>query len=294
MTPAMEWVVDHRTAELTALFRAFTSLGDAGFFLLFVSVGYWLWRPGPFSRFGLLVLGSTILNVSLKELFAVPRPEGHQLIAAAGWSFPSGHSQTAAAIWPWLALELGRLRQGRLWRWPLAAVLVAGVAASRVYLGVHTPRDVVAGVAIGAAITAVAWPLAHQTPRWWDDLGWRRQAVAVAAAVTLWCAVVLPHSVDPAAPAAAGALAGFWIGSLYRRHTVRSELPGSGWRPLLALAIGVAVAFGLRIGLKELFAALGPAAPIDDLIRYVAVGAWVGIGAPSLFAALRLGGRPAS
>ncbi len=289
----MEWIVDHRTAELTALFRFFTSLGDAGFFLLFVSVGYWLWRPGAFIRFGLLLLGSTLLNVSLKELFQVPRPEVSQLIGAAGWSFPSGHAQIAAAVWPWLALEVGRHGggRGRLWRWSAVAVVVAGVAASRVYLGVHTPRDVVAGVVLGAATTALAWQLVRRRPGWWAALEPRLQAATIATVVAAWCLVVLPVSIDPAAAAAGGALAGFWIGSLYRRHALGSTLPPRGWRLLVAVAIGLGVTAGLRIGLKEAFAALGPAAPMDDLIRYLAVATWISIGAPWLFAGIGLAER---
>ncbi len=285
----MQWIIDHRTVELTALFSFFTSLGDAGFFLVFVAAGYWLWRPVTFARFGLLVLGSTILSVSLKELFEVPRPDLSPLIAASGWSFPSGHAQTAAAIWPWLALELGRHRggRGRLWRWSSVVVVVAGVAMSRVYLGVHTPRDVVAGVAVGVGLAAVAWRLARQPPGWWQGLGRHRQSAAVALAVVAWCLVVLPASADPAAPAAAGALAGFWIGSLYRRDP-GSALPASGWRPLVAVAIGIGVMVALRGGLKELFVVWGPRAPWADLIRYLAIGAWIGLGAPSLFRALGL------
>ncbi len=284
----MEWVIAHRTPELTALFKFFTSLGDAGFFLLFVSVGYWLWRPQTFARFGLLLLGSAMLNVSLKELFEVPRPNLSQLIHVTGWSFPSGHAQIAATIWPWLALELGRYRdgRGRLWRWAAVVVLVAGVASSRVYLGVHTPRDVIAGVAIGAALAAIAWRLARRPPDGWASLGFKRQAIAVAAIIGAWCLIVLPASADSAAPAASGALAGFWIISLLRRGP-KITLPAEGWRPLAAVAIGIAGLLALRGGLKELFIAFGPDAPLSDLIRYLTIGAWIGL-APLLFSALGL------
>ncbi len=39
-----------------------------------------------------------MLNVSLKELFEVPRPNLSPLIDASGWAFPSGHSQVSATI----------------------------------------------------------------------------------------------------------------------------------------------------------------------------------------------------
>ena len=62
-------------------------------------------------------------------------------------SFPSAHatSTTAAAI-----------LMGRATGLPLPAVLVPPMALSRVVLGVHYPSDVASGVAVGAAVAAVA------------------------------------------------------------------------------------------------------------------------------------------
>ncbi len=239
----MEWLIDHRTAELTALFKAFTYLGDAGFFMVFLPLGYWLWRPGLVTRFSLLLLASTMLNVTLKETFQVPRPEGAQLIHALGWSFPSGHAQNAAAIWPWLALELGSWRPAThshlppsggtaRWLWPAVVLVVLGVATSRVYLGVHTPRDVIAGAALGGTLALAARRLEGHRPTSWSDLGPRSQAAIIAAGVAIWAGVILRLSSDPAASIAGGALAGFWIGTIYQRHGLRFVPPVEGWQPL--------------------------------------------------------------
>ena len=64
-------------------------------------------------------------------------------------SFPSGHAATSAAGAVILAYLIGR------WAWSLA-FLAAGVAYSRVYVGLHYPLDVLAGAAIGAAVALVA------------------------------------------------------------------------------------------------------------------------------------------
>jgi len=69
--------------------------------------------------------------------------------AAGDWSFPSNHAVIAGAAA--VALWLAHRRLGRIAA--LAAVLMA---ASRVWIGVHYPHDVVVGLALGAAL---AWPL---------------------------------------------------------------------------------------------------------------------------------------
>ncbi len=295
----MEWILDHRSAELTALFKAFTHLGDAGFFMVFLPLGYWLWRPGLLTRFSLLLLASAMLNVTLKETFQVPRPEGDRLIHALGWSFPSGHAQNAAAIWPWLALQLGSWRPGTdspsppsggtaRWLWPAVVVMVLGVATSRVYLGVHTPRDVIAGTLIGGTLALVAWRLEGHRPTWWSDLGPHPQAVIIATGVAVWTGVILGISSDPAASIAGGALAGFWIGAIYQRHGLRFVPSVEGWQPLAVIALGLGGVVALRVGLKAAFAAAGMPPGVDDLIRYAVIAAWISFFGPWLFVRLGL------
>ncbi|MDT3396883.1 phosphatase PAP2 family protein [Streptomyces sp. B1866] len=79
-------------------------------------------------------------------------------------SFPSGHSASAAAFATGVALESGRYGA-------LVAPLAAAVAVSRVYVGVHYPGDVLAGVALGAGAALL-------TCRWWPP---RPEAPAEAA-----------------------------------------------------------------------------------------------------------------
>ena len=285
----MEWIIDQRTAELTVLFKAFTHLGDAGFFMVFVPLGYWLWRPGLFTRFSVLLLASAMLNVTLKEIFQVPRPDDAQLIHAMGWSFPSGHAQNAAAIWPWLALELGARRSaGRRWLWPVVILVVFGVAASRVYLGVHTPRDVFAGAALGSVIGLAAWRLGRHVPAWWPDLGPHPQAAVIAAGVAAWAGVVLWVSRDPAAPTAGGALVGFWVGAIYQRHSLRFVPSAEGWRPLAVIVLGLGAMVAMRVGLKPAFGALGSPPAITDLIRFSIIAGWISFLGPWLFIKLGL------
>lgn len=95
--------------------------------------------------------GVLVVNNVLKHVVDRERPDVVHLVSAAGSSFPSGHSATAAAAWTAFALVVGRHlpRRTRAVLAGLAAVIVVAVAASRALLGVHWFTDVVAGVLVG-------------------------------------------------------------------------------------------------------------------------------------------------
>ena len=98
------------------------------------------------------VIGSLALNFATKSVFPRARPSLWESIAPEhSYSFPSGHAMGAAT----LAAVLVLLTWNRPGRWPvlvLSTAFAAWVGASRVYLGVHYPSDIVAGM-----LAAVAW-----------------------------------------------------------------------------------------------------------------------------------------
>ncbi|MET9405178.1 phosphatase PAP2 family protein [Streptomyces sp. NPDC002935] len=117
-------------------------------------------RRAALRGLGSLALASFTVNTLVKWSARRPRPllEGvpsirHLTRQPRTTSFPSGHSASAAAFATAVALESPRYGA-------LVVPVAAAVAFSRVYVGVHFPGDVLAGVAIGAGAAAL-------TCRWW-------------------------------------------------------------------------------------------------------------------------------
>lgn len=154
--PLLEWM------------RGWHSPATDRVFLLFSEIGY-LWgvvpvdialvvalallrkpREGLFA--GIALIGSALLNLGAKQYYGRARPTLWESISPeTTFSFPSGHAMGSMT----LAAVLVLLAWPTRWRWLALAsmlVFVVMVGASRVYLGVHFPSDILAGWA-----AALAW-----------------------------------------------------------------------------------------------------------------------------------------
>jgi len=154
---AMRSLAEQRSQTLIQTARVITWAGS-GFVLVPLAVVYCLvlgraglWREAAAVA---LSLGGAMLIYDLtKTLTARARPSVEHLQAVTGSSFPSGHATQASAFWLSLVLAL---RATRVTPFALrvagiaATALVLGVAWSRIYLGVHYPSDVLAGVILGS------------------------------------------------------------------------------------------------------------------------------------------------
>lgn len=110
---------------------------------------------------GLLIaatIGAIVINNVLKAAFDRPRPTLFSWgTRAFTTSFPSGHAMSAAAVYATVAFLAARLQQRRAARmttYSLAALVIAAISFSRLYLGVHYPSDVAAGLVVGLAWAA--------------------------------------------------------------------------------------------------------------------------------------------
>jgi membrane-associated phospholipid phosphatase len=158
--PTLSYAVHHRSAVVTAVFRAFTWIGDplpisAIALLGGLALAYAARSRRPLVITAIAAIGVQALVFGIKVLVARPRPvPAYALDTAGGYSFPSGHATSSLVIFgvlAWLlAAQVGRTT-ARLAVWTLAALLVLGVGSSRVYLGVHHPTDVVAAWMLGTA-----------------------------------------------------------------------------------------------------------------------------------------------
>lgn len=117
--------------------------------------------------FGGTVSGSIAVQLG-KRLVGRERPAlVDHLVEVSSASFPSGHAANSAIIYLTMALVIMQIVPRRAARWFLfgaTIALVLTIGASRVYLGVHWPSDVLAGLSAGAL-----WALA-----WWALGSWLR------------------------------------------------------------------------------------------------------------------------
>jgi undecaprenyl-diphosphatase len=151
-----EWGSRHQTSAAVTVLEWVTQLGSSLVVVvaLLVTAGIDFARRRSTEVFLFVAavgVGELLLSNVLKVIIGRERPAVLHLVAAGGYSFPSGHTVAAAAAWSAIALLLGRGRP-RLVRALLAggaALIAISVAVSRALLGVHWLSDVIAGLAIG-------------------------------------------------------------------------------------------------------------------------------------------------
>jgi len=171
-TSVHDWAVGKRNEGATVFFTTMSNIGGpvgvaVEIFVVSLILAFrrrWRWL------IYLIVTasGGGLLDLELKRYFARARPAVAEMLRLAnGYSFPSGHAMGSAVAFGALAYLAFRAIRS----WPARAAviaflytLVAAVALSRVYLGVHWISDVVGGIAAGTAWVTTT-TVAYETMR---------------------------------------------------------------------------------------------------------------------------------
>jgi membrane-associated phospholipid phosphatase len=162
-TRLAEWLHQHASPGWTYFFERVTWLGNLPVLVVvIVAAGVVLWRKRWRADLLLLILaavGAEFLTIGLKQGFARERPFfANPLASENSYSFPSGHASVSLAVYGTIGFIAARHlsnRRARVAVLAAAAVLVALIGFSRLYLGVHFLSDVIAGFSLGLAWLAL-------------------------------------------------------------------------------------------------------------------------------------------
>jgi membrane-associated phospholipid phosphatase len=302
--------------------KFFTFLGEEQFFLLVMPILYWCVDAALGLRIGIILLLSAGLNDVFKVIFHGPRPfwidtRVQALRFESSFGIPSGHAQSAAAVWGMLAALINRS-----WLWIISIAVIFLIGLSRMVLGVHFPTDVLAGWLIGALLVWVALRLETPFRSWMSRFNlWGRILVVLAASLALILLGVLARlsvenwqmpaewvknatlaypdlppdqkPVDPFNPSglvtAAGVLFGLGAGALWLAQAGGFEAGGIFWKRVARFLVGLVGVALLYLGLAAILPkgeALFP--EILRYARYALVGFWVAGLAPYIFVRIGL------
>ncbi|MBQ5858865.1 MAG: phosphatase PAP2 family protein [Peptococcaceae bacterium] len=169
----LDWIAGFHNSFLDAVLPVISTFGDKGIGWIILSIILLCipkYRKAGLAMALALIFCLLIGNITLKPLIARPRPYSYfpemQLLIPplSDYSFPSGH--TFASFASATALFLHHRKEGTA-----AYLLAAVIAFSRMYLYVHFPTDILAGIILGVAsgFTAfklISWYHSRYQPRW--------------------------------------------------------------------------------------------------------------------------------
>ncbi len=298
-----------RTGFGDVFFSLITRLGEEVLFIVLAL--FFLWCCNKQEGYYLLTVGflGIFFNQMLKMIFRIPRPwvkdPNFTIVesareAATGYSFPSGHTQTAVGAYGAVA----RWEKNR-WLRIVCIVAIFLVGLSRMYLGVHTPLDVLVSLAVGGVLVFALYPLfryiaAH--PKWMH--------VMFAVLLVLSVGFVLfmelyafpadtdPHNLASACKSAymmLGCTVGVWLIYFLDNRYLHYSVEAPFWGQVLKLVLGLALALVVKSVVKEPLLALTNQHESANAIRYFLLVIFAGVVWPLTFPLFaRIGKKKAS
>ena len=250
-------------------FSLITHLGEETFFLVFAIIFFWCVNK----REGYYILTAgligTALNQLLKIVCKVPRPwvkdPAFTIVESAraeatGYSFPSGHTQNAASTFG----AIGRFTKRNWVRWSVL-VLIILVSLSRMYLGVHTPADVLVSLGIGAFLVFVLYPVFSTEEKFHKHMPKLLGiSVGIALGFAIYAFTLSPEGIDPHnfesakknAATLLGCLFGFCLVYPLDRTVIKFETKANWYSQIIKLLLGLGIVLAIKEGLRSPLEAL--------------------------------------
>ncbi len=287
-----------RTPIGDSFFAAVTHLGEE---TIFIVVGLlFFWCIDKKKGYFVLSVGflGTVMNQFLKLWFRIPRPwvidPDFTIVESAraeatGYSFPSGHTQSAVGVFG----SIARIQKQIVVRIFCIAACVL-VPLSRMYLGVHTPEDVGVSLLVAVVLISLLYPVVE-----WAVSSPRNMRMYLLVLTFLACAFLLfvlvypfPADVDvnnltsgvKNAYKILGCILGLWLAYEIDERFVHFETKGVWWVQLLKLIPGFLLLLAIKSALKAPLYNLLNGSYLADGIRYFAITAFAGGIWPMTFA----------
>ena len=280
------------------LFSTITHIGEETVFLGLAI--FFFWCVGKREGFYILITGlvGTAINQVMKLAFRIPRPwvkePAFTIVESAraeatGYSFPSGHTQNVAGTFGCI----GRYSVRRSVRIACVVIIVL-VALSRMYLGVHTPLDVVVSLGIAAALTFLLYPLFSSEERFKRFMPYVVAGSAVIALAFLLFVIQIPDksSLDPHNLASGmknactlfgctvGLVAVYTIDRLY----INFDTKAPWYAQIIKLLVGLGIVLAIKSGLSAPLVSLFGNEYVARAVRYFLIVMFAGAVWPLTFA----------
>ncbi|MBR6509753.1 MAG: phosphatase PAP2 family protein [Clostridia bacterium] len=278
----LRFLAEFRTPFLDNFFQIVTRFGEETLFIVIGLIFFWCInkREGYY----LLLVGfiGIIFNQFLKIVFRVPRPwvkdpnfkfVGNSNIEATGYSFPSGHTQSSVGVFGGIA----RWNKNKIIR-IVCILILALVSFSRLYLGVHTPLDVIVSILIASALIFIIYPIINKITKNDNSL---RILIIISAALSAALLLFLnlfkfPENINQENLNSAiengykmlGCILGIWLSFEIDTRFTHFETKAPIWFQALKLVFGVIPIFLIKELLKQPLLNLFDGNLFADCIRY--------------------------
>lgn len=144
------------TPLLDSIFLGISALTGELSYIVILGIVYWCIDKDKAYYIGIFLFLSFSANTFLKNLFHIPRPYTYSVVrqidvdTGYGYSFPSGHAQLSTTFAGMFSAVFRKK-----WMYVAGIALIILTGFSRMYLGVHTPADILCGIGVGLLLTAL-------------------------------------------------------------------------------------------------------------------------------------------